>query len=234
MSKKLESETPVEQTRLVRRCVLHHFACDCREAAFAELLKDVMQLHADPNGAQYNGCDTDPCAWCQEAERLMFHGHPDATNRMHAEPDPPAATGTEARVCADIAERQRLGIVKYGTTVERSKDDMLRHAYEEALDLSVYLRAELDRRARADATVPVIKGSPAERAVPPIPDHCRRYADAWNLYRTALPGRPRMELQMEMERARDQFSTFGEWREFSMTLPGFKEWIQTGKLKSDI
>lgn len=55
-------------------------------------------------------------------------------------------TGVEARVCADIAARQRLGIAKYGVTVEESPDDMLRHAYEEALDLAVYLRAELERR----------------------------------------------------------------------------------------
>ena len=56
------------------------------------------------------------------------------------------ATGVEARVCEDIAERQRLGIAKYGRTVEQSTDDMLRHAYEEALDLAVYLRAEIERR----------------------------------------------------------------------------------------
>ena len=56
------------------------------------------------------------------------------------------ATGIEAQVCADIAERQRFGISKYGLTVEQSPDDMLRHAYEEALDLAVYLRAEIERR----------------------------------------------------------------------------------------
>ena len=55
-------------------------------------------------------------------------------------------TGVEARVCEDIAARQRLGIAKYGVTVEQSPDDMLRHAYEEALDLAVYLKAELERR----------------------------------------------------------------------------------------
>ena len=58
-------------------------------------------------------------------------------------------TGVEARVCEDIAARQRLGIAKYGCTVEQSPDDMLRHAYEEALDLAVYLRAEMDRRNKA-------------------------------------------------------------------------------------
>ena len=55
-------------------------------------------------------------------------------------------TGVEARVCQDIAARQRVGIAKYGRTVAESTDDMLRHAYEEALDLAVYLKAELERR----------------------------------------------------------------------------------------
>ena len=57
-----------------------------------------------------------------------------------------AATGVEARVCEDIAARQRLGIAKYGCTVEASKDDMLQHAYEESLDLCIYLKAEIERR----------------------------------------------------------------------------------------
>ena len=61
-------------------------------------------------------------------------------------------TGTEARICDDIAERQRLGINEYGTTVEDnplSLRECLVHAYQESLDLSVYLKRaieELDRR----------------------------------------------------------------------------------------
>jgi hypothetical protein len=55
-------------------------------------------------------------------------------------------TGIESQVCADIADRQRLGIAKYGCTVAESKDDMLQHAYEEALDLAVYLKAEIEKR----------------------------------------------------------------------------------------
>jgi hypothetical protein len=55
-------------------------------------------------------------------------------------------SGIEATVCKDIAARQKLGIAKYGVTVAESKDDMLQHAYEEALDLAVYLRAEIARR----------------------------------------------------------------------------------------
>ncbi len=56
-------------------------------------------------------------------------------------------TGIEQLVCADIAARQQLGIKKYGRTVAESSDDMLQHAYEEALDLAIYLKAELIRRA---------------------------------------------------------------------------------------
>ena len=51
--------------------------------------------------------------------------------------------GIEAEVCADIARRQAFGKNKYGTTVAEnplSLRQWLQHAYEEALDLSVYLR----------------------------------------------------------------------------------------------
>jgi hypothetical protein len=79
----------------------------------------------------------------------------DEPEQLHAPGDPSEwmpepATGIEAQVCADIAARQRVGIAKYGVTVEQSPDDMLRHAYEEALDLAVYLKAELERRNRRD------------------------------------------------------------------------------------
>lgn len=52
-------------------------------------------------------------------------------------------TGTEARVCADIARRQQLGVAKYGTTVEANPlatRAWLQHFYEELLDAAVYCR----------------------------------------------------------------------------------------------
>jgi hypothetical protein len=58
-----------------------------------------------------------------------------------------SATGTEAKVCEDIARRQAFGIAKYGITVQDNPllyRAWLTHAYEEALDLSVYLRRCLD------------------------------------------------------------------------------------------
>lgn len=65
------------------------------------------------------------------------------------------ATGIEAIVCRDIAERQRKGVAKYGTTVDANPLPLrawLRHAYEECLDQAVYLRRamdEIDRQTNA-------------------------------------------------------------------------------------
>ena len=73
-----------------------------------------------------------------------------------AAPEPaPMATGTEARVCADIAMRQQLGLKKYGTTIEANPltlREWLQHAYEECLDQANYLKRaieELDKAAKA-------------------------------------------------------------------------------------
>lgn len=56
-------------------------------------------------------------------------------------------SGTEARVCVDIAYRQEAGIKKYGTTVEGNKLELrqwLQHAYEETLDLAIYLKRAME------------------------------------------------------------------------------------------
>jgi len=65
----------------------------------------------------------------------------------HSSPVPPP-TGTEARVCDDIARRQQLGIHKYGTTVAGNPlgyRSWMWHAYEEALDHCVYLRRAIEQ-----------------------------------------------------------------------------------------
>ena len=56
-------------------------------------------------------------------------------------------TGTELAVCTDIAERQRLGIKKYGTTVRDNKlslREWIQHAYEETLDQAIYLKRAIE------------------------------------------------------------------------------------------
>lgn len=63
------------------------------------------------------------------------------------------ATGTEARVIAMIAERQRLGIAKYGTTVADNPINLrewLHHQLEELLDAAVYCQRaieEIDKKS---------------------------------------------------------------------------------------
>jgi hypothetical protein len=62
-----------------------------------------------------------------------------------------APTGTELRVCEDIARRQALGVAKYGTTVEANPltlKQWLQHAYEETLDKAVYLRRAIEEMER--------------------------------------------------------------------------------------
>jgi hypothetical protein len=63
-------------------------------------------------------------------------------------------TGTEAAVCADIARRQQLGIAKYGQTVADNPLEFhawLQHAYEEALDLAVYLKRAITELEKGPA-----------------------------------------------------------------------------------
>lgn len=58
-----------------------------------------------------------------------------------------APTGTEARVCYDIAARQLKGVTKYGVTVAENPltlREWLQHAYEETLDQAVYLRRAIE------------------------------------------------------------------------------------------
>ena len=64
------------------------------------------------------------------------------------------ATGTEGRVCEDIAARQRLGLEKYGTTVEGnplSLTEWLQHAYEETLDQAVYLKRAIEEQSNSQS-----------------------------------------------------------------------------------
>lgn len=64
------------------------------------------------------------------------------------------AHGTEAEVCADISRRQQAGMNKYGVSVADNpltEGQWLEHAYEEALDLAVYLKRILTTTRHFDA-----------------------------------------------------------------------------------
>lgn len=56
-------------------------------------------------------------------------------------------TGTEAKVCQLIALRQKMGLRKYGTTVQDNPLPLaawLQHALEEAMDFAIYLQRAID------------------------------------------------------------------------------------------
>ena len=75
-----------------------------------------------------------------EKERRHSHGVKQSSRYL-------LVSGTEKRVCRDIAKRQSLGISKYGTTVAQNPLELrewLKHAYEEVLDMSIYLRRAID------------------------------------------------------------------------------------------
>jgi hypothetical protein len=47
------------------------------------------------------------------------------------------------KVINDLKQREEKGLKEYGTTVDRSdlsQNEWLQHAYEEALDLAIYLK----------------------------------------------------------------------------------------------
>ena len=59
----------------------------------------------------------------------------------------PTPTGTEARGCALIAQRQAMGIAKYGTTVASNPLELrewLQHQLEELLDAAIYVQRAID------------------------------------------------------------------------------------------
>ena len=62
-------------------------------------------------------------------------------------PTPNASTPIVDLVLADLRERDRIGRERYGTPLQAHNGrDSLRDAYEEALDLAIYLRQHIEER----------------------------------------------------------------------------------------
>ena len=79
------------------------------------------------------------------------------SDNLNQEQAPPTqGTGPDCweLVLADMAERRQVGIAKYGTALQPDNGrDALVDAYQEALDLCVYLRAAIEQRRAAEARV---------------------------------------------------------------------------------
>lgn len=87
---------------------------------------------------------------------LEHHGNPSFAPADGSAREPRVDANVEA-VRAKLLARSEVGLRKYGTTTERT--DLgpvawLRHAQEEALDLAVYLEAEIQNRLRETAHSP--------------------------------------------------------------------------------
>lgn len=104
------------------------------------------------------GLDTDPpnhhpwihwpCSLCKgSGKSVTVRRSPGRPRKLPVNPKVPP-TGIEAQVCKDIAARQAVGLKKYGITIAENpagRVERIRHAYEEACDLCVYLRWELSK-----------------------------------------------------------------------------------------
>lgn len=70
-------------------------------------------------------------------------------SRFDEQPMPTKGEGTSIQdlVIGDMEQRKQIGLERYGTLLHPDNGrDMLRDAYEEALDLTVYLRGCIAER----------------------------------------------------------------------------------------
>jgi hypothetical protein len=66
----------------------------------------------------------------------------------------PGVPSVQSLVRADLEERERVGIERYGTPLQpHNGRDALVDAYQEALDLACYLRQAIAEREQASQTV---------------------------------------------------------------------------------
>lgn len=102
-----------------------------------------------------SGIDYDPEAEARIERLLAAQRSP---NAPQPPPKPGVAVHTVDLVVADLWERKGVGIAKYG--VAHQWDDGRDHlvdAYQESLDLTVYLRAELEKRRRMVALARLLR-----------------------------------------------------------------------------
>ena len=110
--------------------------------------KSICDSYGEPKGQCLNCGAKDYEHKQGEPLADVLARHPDHvadTNKM-------IPSGIEAMVCDDIAKRQQVGIAKYGTTVAENPlthAEWLQHAYEECLDMAVYLKRAMAEKGGA-------------------------------------------------------------------------------------
>ncbi|HEY1190999.1 MAG TPA: hypothetical protein VGE74_25425 [Gemmata sp.] len=82
-----------------------------------------------------------------EQDACPLNGDRPATPREQPAPVPNDSRPIWALVIEDMKARDRIGRERYGTPLQANNGrDALRDAYEEALDLAVYLRTAIEER----------------------------------------------------------------------------------------
>lgn len=112
------------------------------------------------------------CADYEEALRAVCLARLGRTPGVIADQPPPVPNDGPALwdlVLADMRERHQVGVQRYGTALQANNGrDMLVDAYQEILDLAVYLRGEIEERRtagprRGDAVEAWLKGQRDDR-----------------------------------------------------------------------
>lgn len=106
---------------------------------------------------KFTECPERGCNWKVASEPTADRQLRDHVRWMHPQrklrdgdqpmPVPNNRPDVQSLVVADIQERRRVGISRYGTALQAHNGrDALRDAYEEAIDLAMYLRQLLEER----------------------------------------------------------------------------------------
>ena len=96
-------------------------------------------------------------------------------------PIPNDRTSCQDMVIADIENRKALGLKKYGTLLQPFNGrSFLQDAYEEVLDLSVYLRGKLEEERENRAERPTFTREELADAIREAWAHDSHYAGDWS------------------------------------------------------
>jgi hypothetical protein len=106
-----------------------HYPPSCLDAAY--------ERYAIDQGLNYNP------VFPENKEYMKTYNTPESLKKL-AEYNKPRDLPTWEHVILDMKERNKMGELKYGVMLRPSTpENMLQHAYEEALDLAVYLKTEI-------------------------------------------------------------------------------------------
>lgn len=134
-----------------------------------------MINYSHPFKMDGSGVPDRPCALCGLPDRDPVH-IPGPVDLNAPEPPPipvPGATPIWQLVIEDMKHRHEMGVAKYGQPlVARDGRKSLSVAYQEALDLAVYIRKEIRERSMNRVDYETITLTPLELAAPQLLKAC--------------------------------------------------------------